>query len=1314
MNNMLPVIKTFEDNRNSLTEFVRSQLLGEGALPNLVWLGGNTTNDQEVLNQKPTSLYSTGILFPKNISNNTVEDDDQISIHSEDEVEIGLEAENENVATVSDNTEEDQERVMSSNQMFLSNMGMTFCLSNETEDIPLDITFRTYKRLSKKEREGNVAAKLFDFKDNSFYAKFLEDDLLSIYLELVPREDTTFLLLKREPKDEEIRQLQQNLGQIKKDYELTQLAKLTEELDQIQYSESPDKELIREKKAQILNKQLVLNFYRTAEMLLLNGTEYWLSERHHVIQYINIVEFTKEPSLKKKLISPPLEIYANGDKGLKLHVQLKRDRKYSDVIFVKLLLENTSAPFESESPFTPYNNTIISRSIFGTCLKVESNDIRPFKGFKEYSKNSKGLFGEDETTKFLYRNVHSYGIGHSVSVTWNDKGSFVKTEYLPSVDIPGISPVPVIKGKSGNKIDFSEEAFLQFKWLSTLNTGVNDDGIIGGLKNFLNFYLEWINSTKIKIGQEDLGEGERQLAEQELKKCRADYKRMMRNVSLLRDKNAMLAFRLANTAMFMQLWHTRKVDKKSYSPGEENNPVTSSNSFTHDFYEKQKDDLFKKGQSATWRPFQLAFILLNLDGFLKPDLNSTEEIFSVSSVQGEEWYERNKLVDLVWFPTGGGKTEAYLGIIAFCIWLRKLTNGKEGAGTNVIMRYTLRLLTLQQFQRATRLIAALEIMRSWKELKLQNNDPISIGLWVGNNFLPGALRGDNNSGLADIVERAGENIADRNKIPITACPCCGTSFYDSEQKAYAGITDDNDVDFFCLNQECFYNEEPLPILLCDEQIYSTPPTLLFGTVDKFVQMAYKTGGAVGNDSRRLFGLNNLPPDLIIQDELHLLVGPLGSATALFETVVDSVSTSQRNGLTVRPKIISSTATTRNTAGQIRALYDRDLQIFPKPGVYHDDSFYAVYDRDDTGKLISTRRYIGINPTGKTQIKTQIQLLATLFVHRILSENASAPEKVMDYFFSTVSYFGSLREVGKTASQVETFIRMNYSILRNQLLTSSEIHRTYLKIVTRELTGRLTNDEVKENQALIETPYKLSNRKDTYRPTPDLVLATNMISVGLDISRLNTMIINSMPKNIAEYIQASSRVARDEAGVVFVLHHPFRVRDVSHYEHFMEFHQKLYSYVEPISITPFTNKAVNRYLSTALAAMVRQKENGFAENTSANTITQVEIDRIANDYKTYFEQRYLSVKQNGEYDWLFEEQHLVSIKEWIDNWAADWQNSKEIANDSGKQLSFNRNRHAAYHPLYKDPAAEENSSSFWRVTNSLREIEASTAFIINQE
>jgi len=1067
--------------------------------------------------------------------------------------------------------------------------------------------------------------------------------------------------------------------------------------------------------------------------------------------------------------------------SLSCNIQLSRDtrelNKDSHKVFLKNQLINTSNAYKKEETrfYSVFNELVNQKSFFGVTLSIESENLIPYNNHK-YPQEKNSTYSDDTTTAFIYDQFKDYAIGHGCSVKWSNlvKPLMVETEYLPNCETPDIDPIPRDKSRNSiidDKDGFASPLFLEnsksqeFKWLSIFSDA-SDDEIISGLIDFVDSYGNWIELKSKDKKYQDIYSG---IAKQELDKCEGDYLRMNKNINDFlsgnSNKDKLDSFRLMNAAMFMQLWHSVKAKDGKVIPLMNQDDFTFFNS---EFYKEVDDKLFPPyEQSAGWRAFQLAFILLNLDGIFKPEDDA-------------EWDKRNNWVDLVWFPTGGGKTEAYLGLIALTIINRRKEFKEKGGGTAAIMRYTLRLLTMQQFQRATLVIMALELIRRWDNYEL-GDEPITIGLWVGNNSLPNKLLHNANDRNKDslLAEFEKINKEEKNKIPLDRCPWCGSKLKaetTTHSDTTATVFEKNRLHLYCSNTKlCSFGfgngrpssrklyQGPIPVCLSDETIYQHPPALLFGTVDKFAQLAHKIDGSkegLNKDSRRIFGYKNcaweqgkpkdgyLPPDLIIQDELHLLLGPLGSAVALFESAIDQLCT-RADG--TRPKIISSTATTRNTQLQIAALFDRKVNLFPKPGVECDDSFFAFYKRrfksndDKTPEYLSKRKYIGVLPTGRTQIWMQMRLAAIIMTHRAifeldeLGENHPIDfdsyqdfEKAMDYYHTTISYFNSLKEVGKTQSQVQTYIlkelrRVFSRVVRPQKLVGS-LYSYKDRIVDAELTGRLSGEEVKNELKNVESKWDAKKRfarnenNELIRGNvpPEFVVATNMISVGIDVSRFNTIIMNSMPRNTAEYIQASSRVARNDYGLVLTVHHPFRARDISHYEKFIEFHEKMYSYVEPISITPFTQKAVERYMGLYLATMIRHRTR-FTERLSASaisTISETELSNLISELTQYFEER---KERMNTYDVLIsnllKNENVEQIKRWIREAFSEWrEESKKVLADN-KTFVFNNKSTKSTPPqeqLYVDIEEYEGNihSKKWQVPMSLRVIEPEAAIKIN--
>jgi hypothetical protein len=385
---------------------------------------------------------------------------------------------------------------------------------------------------------------------------------------------------------------------------------------------------------------------------------------------------------------------------------------------------------------------------------------------------------------------------------------------------------------------------------------------------------------------------------------------------------------------------------------------------------------------------------------------------------------------------------------------------------------------------------------------------------------------------------------------------------------------------------------------------------------------------------------------------------------------------------------------------------------------------------------------------------QMRLAAIIMTHRAVFElqklGTNHPidfdsykdvEKSMDYYHTILSYFNSVKEVGKTQSQVQSYIlkevrRVFSRVVRPQKLMHA--FYTYGPINEAELTGRLSGEEVKNELKNVETTWNAGKRLahivkenedsgseveklKSGKVPPEFVVATNMISVGIDVSRFNTIIMNSMPRNTAEYIQASSRVARDSYGMVLTVHHPFRARDVSHYEKFIEFHEKMYSYVEPISITPFTQKAIERYLGLYLATMIRHRIPRFTERNSApviSSITEPELNQIVSDLTVYFAERKdrLGLEKDVMIRNLLKDENLDQIKKWIQTALEEWKEEANKVIAERKDFVFNKYTRGSrpQEQLYVNIDEYEGNihSEKWQVPLSLRVIEPEAAIKIN--
>jgi hypothetical protein len=727
--------------------------------------------------------------------------------------------------------------------------------------------------------------------------------------------------------------------------------------------------------------------------------------------------------------------------------------------------------------------------------------------------------------ELLYRNVRQFAVGHGCSVDWNmpsndsAHATTIHAEWLPVTEVfKASSDVAALAGCQALDVDFLASA--------------PRTGIIESLRALPRAYDLWISHLDASVEKvisecsPGLASRIRQCAAQNLDKCRTISIRITEGIDLLADKNHPHVFRsfvLANDAMSRSM------------------------------------KISRKGRKPEWRPFQLAFLLLAIP----------------STAYGDN--PARNVLDLIWFPTGGGKTEAYLALIAFTLFHRRLSalTPEVGGGTAVITRYTLRLLTMQQFERAARTIMACEVIRRDHSADF-GNEPFSIGLFVGNSFTPGTLDD------ATKVLRGTHEDKSLATLPVTQCPWCGNKLKASvNQKIENGRLVTR-----CTNASCDF-KGGIPITCVDEEMYAFPPSMIIGTVDKFAMMAWEP--LIGN----LFGLDRgvKPPELIIQDELHLIGDALGSMTALYETAIDILCTHQG----IPPKIVGSTATIRRAEQQIRAVFMREVAQFPPSGLDHDDSFFYRENRNVPG-----RKYVGVHAQGRSPKFTLVRLMGVLGQGAVSIENNDA----RDHYWTITTYFNSLRELGGAwvlgLDDVPKYIRA---------MPAKRTPDRKLGGPT-ELTSHVPSTEIPR---VLENIAASINVPDENREPVDMLLCTNMISVGVDIDRLGMMIVHGQPKTTAEYIQASSRVGRPEgaAGLVVTQYNWTRPRDRSHYERFRSYHESFYRHVEATSVTPFSMRARGRALHGVFVALLRLLIRPLADSPAMieNSIVSNQVDDI---------------------------------------------------------------------------------------------------------
>ncbi|OGC59946.1 hypothetical protein A3A70_02885 [candidate division WWE3 bacterium RIFCSPLOWO2_01_FULL_42_11] len=759
--------------------------------------------------------------------------------------------------------------------------------------------------------------------------------------------------------------------------------------------------------------------------------------------------------------------------------------------------------------------------LFNVSVSVTTGEEQDL--FSEYS--SSPLFNsdnEEQSLALLYRNRKTYAVGHGCAANWERRKDSqnaykVFTKSLPFYEVP----------QSDFDIPGLDTKTLSMQFLSS-EGAVNSRQIVDKLSEFCTLYKTWIEDLSKTTLTKDFSE----VAARHIGLCNEIHSRMTEGITILAKNNtAMDAFKLANKSMLMQSLHSTLQKEKRVSDG---NPVNFPD-YNSELAGERK-----------WRPFQLGFLLLSIKGIIDPASDD------------------RKIVDLIWFPTGGGKTEAYLGLSAFTVFYRRLNHLGQHAGTAIMMRYTLRLLTAQQFQRACTLICAMEKLRRQAPEKL-GDDEISIGLWVGVDSTPNTMDQAKQSFDEFIT-----GTSDKNPSPLLSCPWCGTKMLIEEgrgRRSYAyktkvkSKTSPTRATLFCFERSCEFNDR-LPILIVDEEVYETPPTLLFGTVDKFALMPLQKGVS------KLFSANpenkNLPPELIIQDELHLISGALGTLVGIYETAIDYLCS--RKG--IQPKIIASTATVRRAAEQCRNLFNRETRQFPAPGIDISDSFFS---KETPLEKKPGRLYVGLMPSGKTQTTASIRLSASL-LHTV----ATMPfdDNIKDKYWTLVSYFNSIRELGGFISLLYDDIPLYANALK-QRYGGMMRHIA----IEKELTSRKSAEEIPEILEDLSVGYPT-------RGTIDVLSATNMLSVGVDIDRLGLMVIRGQPKLTSEYIQVSSRIGRKFPGLVVTLYNSARTRDRAHYERFRTYHESFYRNVEPSSVTPFSRPARARALSAILVTLFR--------------------------------------------------------------------------------------------------------------------------------
>jgi len=855
--------------------------------------------------------------------------------------------------------------------------------------------------------------------------------------------------------------------------------------------------------------------------------------------------------------------------------------KDGKAINLKLNVRNRTHEIESSNNIQLLTFTLINLNTGGTeniknedcffqvSFSVEANE----KSFCPYKETASKSDKEDEKSNLLlFRKKKTFAVGHGCSPSWNDNDidftDSITTEAIPVYEIKPIVPNE-LKSVELKMFDLSD---LSGKDITTNLVKLNAE------------YEGWIDKQE-EIANAELKDEILLTALRHIDSCRLCLQRMKEGVELLKSNEKVnRSFKLMNRAMLLQQLHY-SIETRNWIlingniTGVKEAVIPNINDST----------TWKKGL-GTWRPFQLAFILMNLNSML------------------DSSHRDREIVDLIWFPTGGGKTEAYLGLSAFTIFLKRLKD-KNDSATTVLMRYTLRLLTAQQFQRAAALICACDKIRKDNEEEL-GTTRITIGLWVGSDSTPN--KRDEARVAYQLME---QGRGEENPFIVLKCPWCGSQMgylkeaRTNKVKGYKRrrVGTNETIIYQCDNQHCDFSKPDfnLPLVVIDEDIYDRPTTLLIGTVDKFAMLTWKPEaktifGFRGNE--RLFS----PPELIIQDELHLISGPLGSMVGLYETMIEELCTINN----IKPKIIASSATISRAKEQINSLYGRgtnNVNIFPSQCLSAGDSFFAYEDTTSTGRI-----YAGIfAPALLSHATAQVRVISALL--QSVKSISVADEILRDPYWTALTYFNSIRELGHAATLIRADIREYMNSIWIRKAIKGDERRFINKDI--ELTSRINSNDIPE---YLEQLLKSWTGDKTEYPV-DVCLATNMISVGVDIPRLGLMTVIGQPKTTSEYIQATSRVGRSKKGpgLVFTIYNCSKPRDRSHFEHFQEYHSKIYSKVEPTSVTPFSAPARERGLHAILVGLIRiystdqssSTPRPFPQREIIEKVTQIIFDRV---------------------------------------------------------------------------------------------------------
>jgi len=930
----------------------------------------------------------------------------------------------------------------------------------------------------------------------------------------------------------------------------------------------------------------------------------------------------------------------------------------------------------------------------------------------------------------VHRKHADFAVGHGVGVhadpagdPWTDASGWdravrVRTAVMPFYDVPVTEP------PGHDELAEEFEGFEGFELdMKTLAEMPRDD-LVAVLRRIPETYGRWIEGERERLRNSPDLNAHEAAAELALEAAERARSRLQDGVECIgRNDVALEAFRFANRAMRLQ--RLRSVFARRRRRGED---VT--------FEEVEQEE------PAAWRLFQLAFIVLNIPTVVELDHpRRTSDVASYA--------------DLLWFPTGGGKTEAYLGVAALSVAVRRLQGEVEGyggdGGVTVIMRYTLRLLTLQQFQRAATLVCALEHLRKSENEsgdRPWGEEPFRIGLWVGGRATPNWTSKarqwvEQHMGNATWDASAGSS----SPLQLTNCPWCGSKLGPENLRVEEYSGGRGRTFLFCPDRGCEFNRrrspgEGIPVVTVDEEIYRLVPTFLLATVDKFAQMPWRgevqalfgrvegrcprhgwlgteaecrgahhaTGSLPATEPASVPTDGLRPPDLVIQDELHLISGPLGTLVGLYETAIDELCEWRVGVETVRPKVIASTATTRRAPEQVHRLFSRQVEIFPPTGLDASDDFFSR-QRPPRGEKPG-RRYVGVCAPGRSRASVLIRMyVAALTAAEWLWHEVDDDKKgLVDPYMTLLGYFNSLRELGGMRRLIDDDVDTRAFRIEREDRPGLKQRKLYPESTVQELTSRVRSSRIPEILDQLDDTFTRKRDPDVPKAEEgrplDIVLATNMVSVGVDVQRLGLMVVSGQPKATAEYIQATSRVGRsvERPGLVLTMLNWARPRDLSHYEQFEQYHAVFYKHVEALSVTPFAPRALDRGLMGVLASLVRLDQAKYNPNLAAEKV------QGAGDFPRIIDSIASRARNSSDLDGSgadIEQRVRRAVAAKLDAWGAE-------AAKKDRRLGYRepRGRDDVTVPLLQSPGSDPWGP--FTVAHSMREVEPGVGLIFGND